>query len=351
MLLKNKFTRVIHYENVDSNLGFNKELNCLNNKLSYGEGNSLELEISKLGLSSYTFIYNSNNNIDNQFWSSFKKNDILFIDSKEFILKHYGEILKLKSQNIIVIIWDGTFYDYSKFKDSFNLVLTCSESFKKKYQALDINCEILYFSFSTDAYKELIVNWNQRKSRPAFLGSINIRNSSHFDRIDTLFKLRNEIDLYLNFGNYFILRIFWLFIKKPTIMFKYLLLFLKSNKPKFGIDYFEEIGKRKIIINNHLDQTEHAANIRILEITGMHALMITDTKKGIFKILPKNSMILYNSPNEILDYLNKLEDEEMYQIAKNGFKYVKDNYSPTNRAKKLTDILMNYGLINDLNLA
>ena len=106
-----------------------------------------------------------------------------------------------------------------------------------------------------------------------------------------------------------------------------------------------------VIINNHLDQTEHAANIRILEITGMHALMITDTKKGIFKILPKNSMILYNSPNEILDYLNKLEDEEMYQIAKNGFKYVKDNYSPTNRAKKLTDILMNYGLINDLNLA
>ena len=351
MLQKNKFTRVVHFENLDSNFEHNKELQCLDNEINYGEGNSLETEISNFGFHSFTLIYNSNYVINNEFWSSFKKNDILFIDSKEFILNNFKKISNLKLNNVVVLVWDGTFYNYSKYKDSFNLVLTCSQSFKKKYLNLDIDCEILYFSFSPDLYRDLIIEWNERKIRPAFLGSINIRNSSHFNRINILYKLRNHIDLYLNFGNYFILRLIWLLIKNPILSYKYIMLFLKSNKPKFGIDYFEEIGKRKIVINNHLDQTEHAANIRILEITGMNTLMITDIKKGIFEILPKNSMILYNKPVDILDKLNKLEDEDMYQIAKNGFNHVRDNYSPSSRAKKLINILKKYSLISDLTLS
>ena len=62
-------------------------------------------------------------------------------------------------------------------------------------------------------------------------------------------------------------------------------------------------------------------------------------------------MILYNKPVDILDKLNKLEDEDMYQIAKNGFNHVRDNYSPSSRAKKLINILKKYSLISDLTLS
>ena len=67
MLQKNKFTRVVHFENLDSNFEHNKELKCLDNEINYGEGNSLETEISNFGFHSFTLIYNSNYEINNEF--------------------------------------------------------------------------------------------------------------------------------------------------------------------------------------------------------------------------------------------------------------------------------------------
>ena len=132
------------------------------------------------------------------------------------------------------------------------------------------------------------------------------------------------------------------------MFFKYLTLLIISKKAKFGIDYFKEIGRRKIILNNHIDQTEFAANIRMLEIVGMKSFMITDKKKDIYKILPENAMMIYKNSNEVLSYIKNLDENEMQRVAVNGYEYVLNNYSSKRRSRNLIDILYKNNLIDEI---
>jgi len=313
----------------------------------YAEGGSLEYGLEKhLDYNTETIVYNLIDKFsDHKYLISkdyLKSFDIIFIDSINFLIANQVLLYELKKISL-VIVWDGIFKNYSKIKHCFHAVLTCSEGIKKQYQKLNIPCYYIPFSYD-DRLDEIlkVEGYAVKHERCAFIGGINIGKQSHFDRINTINKIQNEVDLYLKLGKKSLLKNAYLLLKDRQLALKYYQIRRRNISTVYGLEYHKKILDYRGVINSHLDNITTPSNIRLFEVTGLGRVLITDRQNGLQNLFIENEEILAYSNTEELKrkiYIVQNDKDFAEYLCKNARKKTKKNYGIVNRVKRFQEII------------
>ena len=117
--------------------------------------------------------------------------------------------------------------------------------------------------------------------------------------------------------------------------------FLKP--PVFGLDMYQTVKNSKIALNIHADSSpRYASNVRMFEIPGPGACLLTDWKQNIGELFePDKEVVTYKSPEECLEKAKWLisHPAEMEAIARAGQARTLKNHSYTARAERLDEII------------
>lgn len=304
---------------------------------SYGEGYALERGLIKLGHVISTFIFEEESPSSNSVLVNYLNEHegiIVFFNSRRALLYFsQNEGLKKIVSNHCVTVWDGTGESYKGLIQPEN-IYTCSPTLQEVFVQRGYKASLLYFTY-LNYLERFSLAWEDKSEVPVFAGSINVRNSSHYQRINLLFTIRKFANIYINFGDRRVIKLLYLLVKRPLLGMKYLVLFFYSKGTVNGEDYYRLLGRSKIVINNHLDQTRTTANIRCWEVASLGALLITDYLDDTFDVLDAGSIFTYRSLNDLKTLCQNLKgipDSMKSSMAKRYSLYMSLNYSESNRA-------------------
>ena len=101
---------------------------------------------------------------------------------------------------------------------------------------------------------------------------------------------------------------------------------------------YSVLSKSKILVNQHIEDTDYAGNMRLFEGTGSGCLMITDHKKELEKLfIIDEEVITYKNSDELFKkieiYLQN--PTELKKIAKKGQEKTMSNHNYSNRINQL----------------
>ena len=313
----------------------------------YGEGGSLEYGLEHhLGYETETIVYNLidkfsdlNHLVSKDYLKSF---DIIFVNSFNFLISNQALLLELKKVSL-VIVWDGIFKNLSETRHCYHAVLTCSEGIKKQYQKLNIPCYYLPFSYDDRLDKILKVeDCTVKHERCAFIGGINIGKQSHFDRIDTINKIQNDVDLYLKLGKKSLLKNAYLLLKDRRLALQYYQIRRRNISTVYGLEYHKKILDYRGVINSHLDNITTPSNIRLFEVTGLGRVLITDRQNGLDNLFIENEEILaYSNTDELNKKIQIVQNDKDFAeyLCNNARIKTKSNYGIINRVKRFQTII------------
>jgi spore maturation protein CgeB len=118
----------------------------------------------------------------------------------------------------------------------------------------------------------------------------------------------------------------------------------KRVKGQFlGIEMFNALKKYNIFIN-HNTSKEYASNLRLFEVTGMGACIVTDWRKNIADLFDEESeVVTYRNVEEAYEKIVFLlnNPKKMLEIAAAGQSKTLSNHTYENRAQDMHNILMN----------
>ena len=96
----------------------------------------------------------------------------------------------------------------------------------------------------------------------------------------------------------------------------------RIKSPVFGLDYFELLGRSRIVFNAHIDVAANfAGNMRMFEACGMGACLVTDWKKNINDFFePDVDLVCYKTNDEAVKKITYLVEhpQEARKIAESG---------------------------------
>ncbi len=115
------------------------------------------------------------------------------------------------------------------------------------------------------------------------------------------------------------------------------------HPPLFGLEMLKALSRCKIGFNCHIEATgRYAGNVRLFEITGVGACLVTDWKVNIRDLFePDVEAVTYTSPEELSAKITWLLDHpsERKQIAAKGQQRTLRDHSFARRAAQLDDII------------
>ena len=115
---------------------------------------------------------------------------------------------------------------------------------------------------------------------------------------------------------------------------------------RYGLDYYEVINKTKIVLNRHSDFASMVAdNMKIFEITGMGACLITDNASNLKDLYQADTeVVTYNNYNEAEEKIKFLLDNPKIcsEIAKAGQKKTLSKHTSFHRNQQLNDIIIKH---------
>jgi len=325
---------------------YNESKDGILNKF-YGEGGSLEWGLQKyFGFQTETIIFTLLDRFPNQqylisqdYLASF---DVILVNSFNFLVENQKLLSELK-KTAIVLVWDGIYQNLSSFKNSFHIVLTCSHGIVEKYKSLNIDARFLPFSY--DNRLDDILDVEKAKvtyENCAFIGGINLGKQSHFERINTISAVKEDVDLYLKLGKKRLLKNLYLLSKNPVLALRYLQISKRNRFPVFGLDYHRKILEYRAVINSHLDGITTPSNIRLFEVTGLGRVLITDRLKGLDRLFEEDREILaYSSDHELKQKIKIVKNDQAFAefLGRNARKKTSKFYGIENRVNKLVKII------------
>jgi spore maturation protein CgeB len=117
-----------------------------------------------------------------------------------------------------------------------------------------------------------------------------------------------------------------------------------AKPPLFGLEMFKALSRAKIGFNNHGDVAgEYAANVRLFEVTGAGACLLTDRKKNLGEFFEEDKeAVAYGSPEECIEKVRYLTShpEICRTIAAAGQARTLRDHSFRNRAEELHQIIV-----------
>ena len=118
-----------------------------------------------------------------------------------------------------------------------------------------------------------------------------------------------------------------------------------TGKQIFGPELVKLYNASKIVLNIHDNQMKYGgmkANLRVFEVTGCGAFLLTDKPKGIEDLFrPDIEIVCYQSKKELLELVDYyLENpKERKKIAKAGQKRAYKDHTPMQRCKKILSVI------------
>lgn len=117
----------------------------------------------------------------------------------------------------------------------------------------------------------------------------------------------------------------------------------RFHEPVYGLDYFRILARSKVAFNSHIDCAEDfAGNMRLFEVTGMGACLLTDWKKNLHTLFePDAEVVTYSSPEECVEKARYLLDHESEcrAVAAAGQRRTLRDYTFAGRAAQLDEII------------
>lgn len=116
-----------------------------------------------------------------------------------------------------------------------------------------------------------------------------------------------------------------------------------AKPPLYGLEMYKALSHSTIGFNNHGEGAgAYAANVRLFEVTGAGACMLTDAKtnlKNFFEI--DKEVVTYSSPDECIEKVEWLlkHPSECAEIAASGQARTLQDHSFTKRAAELNHII------------
>jgi spore maturation protein CgeB len=114
----------------------------------------------------------------------------------------------------------------------------------------------------------------------------------------------------------------------------------------WGLDMLRLFARARVALNRHIDVAEdYANNMRLYEVTGMGALLLTDAKRNLGELFDVGrEVVAYGNEDELVDlarYYLEHEDERA-EIAAAGQRRTLSDHSYANRMRELVGILERY---------
>ena len=116
-----------------------------------------------------------------------------------------------------------------------------------------------------------------------------------------------------------------------------------AKPPLFGIEMFKALSRAQIGFNMHGEGAgDFAANVRLFEVTGAGACMLTDRKKNLGDFFEEDKeVVAYDTAEECIEKIHWLLDHpaERMAIAEAGQKRTLRDHSFKNRAASLHELI------------
>jgi len=118
----------------------------------------------------------------------------------------------------------------------------------------------------------------------------------------------------------------------------------RINRSVFGVENYEISARSKIALNSHIDCFEnYAGNMRLYEVTGMGACLLTDWKINLPELFePEVEVVTYRSVEECIEKVNYLlgNETERQAIAAAGQKRTLRDHTYRQRVGELHQIIL-----------
>jgi hypothetical protein len=261
---------------------------------------------------------------------------------------------------------------------AFDLILSCSPGLVTKFRQKGLNARLLNHAFENSLLPRILKDNEYPEEDIFFAGSLYDGQDYHFARKKILYDLKRcgvKIRLHANLskdsGRYWRLiakqpfyNACWLLkkaglgrwvarlpINQQALQWKWLPerdQYVKAlrdciQKPLFGIEMLRALSKCKIGFNCHIDATgEYAGNVRLFEITGVGACLLTDWKVNIHELFePDLEIVTYTSADDLAEKVRWLMDHpnERKAIAARGQQRTIRDHSFAKRAVQLDEII------------
>jgi spore maturation protein CgeB len=260
----------------------------------------------------------------------------------------------------------------------FNFMLTCSPGFQAIFNQHNIKSYLFYHGFESSLAQLVTIDNTYPETELLFIGSLVQGSEFHEDRIKLMealishgidLKIYSKISLdspltigmkQIGFGLSQLLKKMGLndlslktpYLKKiaklnempRNINYSNPLIESVNSKPLFGIEMLKAMSKAKIGWNIHAGIAgDYAVNMRMFEVTGTGAMLVTDSKKNLSELFePGKEVVTYNSPEECIEkikyYIEHSEEREI--IAKAGQDRTLRDHSLKSRVDLLHELIL-----------
>lgn len=363
----------------------------------FGWANFFQTHLNEMGNEAYEIIYNAEPLQDAWAYERgikkrgddllieqlkyLKPEVVLFQDSMHFSPDWIVEIKRLVPSIKLTIGWCCSPFkvDHLRLFSKFDIMLGCSSQFVDVFRENGFNTYELNHAFESKLLPKLETNNHYPNSEVIFIGSFIPSRDFHTERINLLESLiKKNIDLKIygnilqdnlikslmtrmgyvtvNFLSYIGLaglvnssdklkKIANLTGIPERVKFSKAFIDKLDNSNLFGLEMLRAVAKSKIGLNIHGGVAgSYAANIRLFEITGAGACLITDWKKNIDQFFNVDEEIItYKSIDECAEKIAYLlsHDEERKMIAEAGRKRTLNEHTFQRRAQQLNEIIIN----------
>src|SRR5215472_1417512 len=207
----------------------------------------------------------------------------------------------------------------------YDLVISSLPNFVEYFRSLGIHSELNCLSFEPTVLRHL--QTQKRNVLVSFVGSF---TSAHSKRDQLLEHLCSNLPM--NVWGMGVERL----PQDSPIRARYL-------GTAWGIRMFRIFAASKVVVNHHIDIAQsYANNMRLFEVTGTGALLVTDWKKNLHEMFELgNEVIAYRTPEECAELIGHyLEHEsEREEIARAGQQRTLQEHTNYQRMQELVDIV------------
>lgn len=300
--------------------------------------------------------------------------DVLYISNLDFINNNWIKKVREEIPNIKFIIGSHCApYNQANLLHfrSLDVLLTCTPGMDKNFKQNGINSYLLYHGFDQNLANYL--DNTKREIDISFTGSVFLGGGYHDRRlkyIEAILRAGIDISVFANIESGSKNLIKQLFYKTNALSDKlklaglvnkipvfrkyshyynkpipsYSKRFLHSvQKPVFGKDMYQVIANSKISFNIHGDiANQCAGNVRMFEVTGLGACLITDYKNNINDLfIVDKEIVTYNSVDECIEKIKWLMDNEdkCQEIAKAGQLRTLKDHTLEKRCKQVINLI------------
>jgi len=236
--------------------------------------------------------------------------------------------LKTKVPSIkLVIGWDGVlWHDLDMYKE-YDVILTPVKETVEYYENNNMSAFQFNFGFQPAILNKIKIR--EPIYDCAFIGQVS-PNGQHSERFLMLSELSKSVKLdiwtpSLGFNDWkrYCYHQMRRLLKFKLSEFKQVYQFWKMNHSDvYGLDMYQVIADSRIVVNNHINQAKiYAANMRLFEVTGAGACLVTDYKENLSDYFDiNNEIVTYKTNAELLSKVKYLlsHDEERSKIAQAG---------------------------------